>query len=686
MRKSLLYFISAVLLLVWSCKKEMNFDKFSKPKLNLEIGLPVAILDIKMSDLLKKNDTTILYDPDGFIRFAFRQDSIGSFTADSVFKASTIAPVTNSAKLGEISIADFEASSSSDLDTLVQGFSPATQAGYNLVKGNTAIFPAFDDANNVIRPFSSPANFNSVTFSNGWLIMEFSNYLPVTITTVSMNLYNRLPIATLIGNLNYSNIPPNGSKKDSINLTGITLTNNLGYNIPTFKSLASSSSVLIDPNDSIVITSTSRDLKAVSGTAVFPSQSIDAQALAVDLASPDGERIRNLEFKTANINYSVTSSVDELISISLEFPGATKNGNPFPPQIIQVNNNTTAGTIDLADVKVDMSLDGAQPYNRFKVNIKPSIVSSNMPKAFDSSNSIVANFTFDDVKPKAVEGYLGSRTINISQGNLDAEFFASMQSGLTLDDPKLKVNSSNSLGLPISLNLNLVGTRDNNSQPLNATPFVLSYPTLAQKGQQIVGQHVINKSNSQLVNVIAIAPTKMNYSGNATVNSAGFTGYNDFVDENSKLFIGFEMDLPFSLSTNNFVVNDTTNNFVPTDNVDEIQYIDIITKIENGFPFDGGFKFYFTDSAYRIIDSLDAPIMFASAVPDANGRTAQTTIVVKTITFEKAFIEKLKQFNAKFVLYSTKLNTYANGTVPVKIYSDYTTKIGLSIKAKYVSK
>lgn len=680
--KKYIYSFLLLLTVVVSCKKDLDFNKFNDLKPRPEFGFPVAILNIKMSDIFKQNDSTIKYDPDGLIRFVFKQDSVANFDVDSILKSVDIDPVSNQTKLGEIDINDFTIANKQRLDTLVDGFSPAAQTTLNLIKNTNAVFPALDESSSKFASFNTADNFVDVKFSSGFLVVEFGNYLPVTISELRVNVYNRVPFTTLIGSLNYTNIAPNSKKKDSLNLAGVTLSNSLSYNLPVFKTLSSGSPVFVNPSDSVTVLATSRNLKAIGGTAIFPSQTIDPEIFETDFASPDGELIKTLEFSSGVIDYSVSSNVQEPIQVKIDFPGSTKNGNPFPSQFINVNNNTSNGQIDLSGVKFRLDQNSTTPYNKFRVQITPSIQSSNTPKTFDSSNAISASFVFNNIKPKMVEGFLGTKNIDISPGQFDAEFFSVIESGLFLEDPIIKLNTTSSVGAPITLFFDLEGTRNIRTQKLNATPAIVAYPTPAQKGQSISGQIQINKSNSQIRELLAIAPTKLEFGGKATVNAAGFTGaYNDFVGEGERVIVGVEMEMPFSLRSTEFIMTDTIGNFIPTD-TGNIEYVDVITKIENGFPFDGGFKFYFVDSNFNVIDSLASPVLFASGIPDANGRVVTKSTKVETIQFTDSFVKKLVANNVKDVIFRTSINTYANGTVPVKIFSDYETKIGLTIKTK----
>ena len=85
-------FILLAFMLVLGCKKDLNFDKFNDLTLNPEFGVPLAVIEMKMSNLLKQDSVNIFYDPDGFIRFIYSQDSIASFPVDSFVNLPALAP------------------------------------------------------------------------------------------------------------------------------------------------------------------------------------------------------------------------------------------------------------------------------------------------------------------------------------------------------------------------------------------------------------------------------------------------------------------------------------------------------------------------------------------------------------------------------------------------------------------
>ncbi len=697
--KRVIPILTLILLLSNSCKKDLDFDKFKTFNLQPELGFPIGIINLTMSDLIKE-DSNIVYDGDGFIRFVLSNDTVASFPVDSFVKIPDIAPIQINNSLGLIDVTDITITQTKSLNDMMSGFSSATQTAINSAAGTSTIFPSINDQNaSVTDLVLSNAQFSDVSMASGYLVLQFTNRLPVSMDIIRINLYNTSPFQSLIGQLVFSNVPPNGgTKRDSLNLTGVTLSSSLGYSLPLFRTYASSSPVVVNLNDYFQIDVTTNKLKAYAGNAVFPDMTINPQSLNVDFKTDDSTvKIRNVAFESGLINYSIKSTIDERLDIKISIPGATKNSLPFAPIVLSVNNETKTGTIDVSDVIFDLTQDLTQPYNKIKVLVEPAVVSSNQIKAFDSSNNINASFAFETLTFKELNGYLGNQVINIDTSNIDVGFLDQFSSGFPLDDPKIKIMSSNSIGVPIQIKLDVEGkSASSGTQSLNAAPFTIPFPTQAQKGQVIKNTQTFDKSNSSLVTLLNLPPKTVVFGGKATLNPAGFTGYNDFITKNGSIVVGYEIAMPLSLKTSDFVIQpkDTANN--PFFKVNEdgtlgdfsmgdiknVDYLELITKIENGIPFGGKLYLYFADKNGVISDSTGIETLLVSAIPDATGKTVTPSLSLGSLKLTNAMLQNMKDKNLSKMIVKVKISTYANGSQPVKIYSTYKIRIGLTVKIK----
>lgn len=150
--------------------------------------------------------------------------------------------------------------------------------------------------------------------------------------------------------------------------------------------------------------------------------------------------------------------------------------------------------------------------------------------------------------------------------------------------------------------------------------------------------------------------------------------------------------MPLSLKTNNLVIEQTSENplFEIKDGVivksklglDSIEYIDLILKLENAIPLDVELDMFFADKDTVIMDTIAVGSFMLSAIPDANGRTIKNTSSVTNVRLFREKLDAIRQKNLVNMVVRMKIKTYNNGSQPVKIYSDYVSKIGISAKVK----
>ncbi len=688
-----------VIFIINSCKKDLDLKKFNNYALQPEMGFPLGVINMEMKDLIKE-DSNIVYGTDGLIRFVLREDSIASFPVDSFVKIPPIAPIQIKNALGMIDIGNISMSQSRTLTKMTESFGAATKAALEAADGQNTIFPAINDQNSSVSSLGVGSDqYTDVTLGNGFLVIDFRNNLKVTIEVIRINIFNTVPFQSLIGQLVFTNIPSGGHKMDSLNLAGVTLSSELGYSLPQFKSYASNSPVLVNLNDSISFEVITRNLKAVSGNAVFPNQAINAQDLNVDMVAEDTTvRIKTAQFESGVIDYSVTSTIHEQLQIKISIPGAMKNSLPFPPVNISVNNTTVTGQIIIDQVVFDLGQDISQPYNKIKVSVEPQVVSSNLIQPFDSSNYVDASFTFGTLKFKEVNGFMGLKEILIEPSEMALDFLDQFSSGLPLDDPKIKIISDNSIGVPVDVVLDVEGVSASGAkQKLNAPAFTIGYPTASQKGQTIHYEKEINKTNSQISQLLNLPPKKIVFGGKANLNAGGFKGtYNDFVSKGNAINVGYEMIMPLTLKTNNFTLQDTSDNpffdidtasgtigkFKFGEDTAMINYVELITKIENGIPFDAELYLYFADKNGIIYsDSASSKTLLKSAIP-LTGSSTTPSLSMASFMFTRDMIRHMMEKNLTKMIFKVIIKTYNDGAQAVNIYSTYKVKIGLSAKAK----
>jgi len=253
-------------------------------------------------------------------------------------------------------------------------------------------------------------------------------------------------------------------------------------------------------------------------------------------------------------------------------------------------------------------------------------------------------------------------------------------------NPSLKFNYTNSFPDPIKISLNVTAKGKSNSIALALAPFTLAKPILP--AQEITSSFVIDKSNSNLPDLISLPPKSVDYSGTATITST----VKDNGEENNaiganRLLGSLEIDVPLDLSLNNMQFKDTVNNFIKSDNGDnpldpaDFQLLRIKVFAKNGFPLGAALKMSLYDSVTKTIRStVEATSLLNPAPLDVNGKANGVTETSTTIEFTKEFFSFVNKTDK--IIFTITLNT--TGTVPqeVKIYSDYRINFNAALVVK----
>ena len=253
-------------------------------------------------------------------------------------------------------------------------------------------------------------------------------------------------------------------------------------------------------------------------------------------------------------------------------------------------------------------------------------------------------------------------------------------------NPSLKFNYTNSFPDPIKISLNVTAKGKTSSIALALAPFTLAKPILP--AQEITSSFVIDKSNSNLPDLISLPPKSVDYSGTATITST----VKDNGEENNaiganRLLGSLEIDVPLDLSLNNIQFKDTVNNFIKSDNGDnpldpsDFQLLRIKVSAKNGFPLGAAFKMSLYDSVTKTIkNTVDATGILNPAPVDGNGKANGVTETSTTIEFTKEFFSYVNK--ADKIIFTITLNTTGSGTQEVKIYSDYRISFNAALVVK----
>lgn len=198
-----------------------------------------------------------------------------------------------------------------------------------------------------------------------------------------------------------------------------------------------------------------------------------------------------------------------------------------------------------------------------------------------------------------------------------------------------------------------------------------------------------------MVDLLNLPPSKISFSGKASLNAGGFKGYNDFIVKGSAITVGYEVELPMSIRTNSIVIDQIAENAlfkIENDSIkslaiggvkpEQLEYIDLIFKIDNGIPFDGNIDVFFADRDSVINDSILVGTLMQSAIADANGKTSKNVTTVSSVRLTPEKIKDIQDKNLTNMVVRVTIRPYFGNVTAVKLYSSYVSRIGMSAKLK----
>lgn len=411
------------------------------------------------------------------------------------------------------------------------------------------------------------------------------------------------------------------------------------------------------------------------GYPILPVQTYNFKDTASFEPGTDIE-IEKLSIKTGSIGYKIRSKSLVSASFTVTLPTVLRGSVPVSQVISIPANSTVNGSVSVNNTMVDLSTDPKKRFNRLPINCTFTATSG----SFAINDSIFIEFNLPGPSFDYVKGYFGQKTELIDPDTLktDLEDILSHISGqLHLSNPSIKLNYSNSFGIPIQISLNANGRRDLQTVPLGLAPFTIDYPTSTSL-RDVSSSFAISKTNSSLPDLVSLPPSEVSFSGSSIMNPLGSGGgRNNYLFSDSRFIGSLEIDVPMELWINNLQFSDTLDNFLYSgNNADspvnpedmELFRLDIASK--NGFPLGASLELMLFDSERnRVVHTIDATDIIKPAPIDATGKAIGNTESKISIDFSKEFFKACS--TAEKMIFVFSLKTSGTGTENVKIYSDY---------------
>jgi hypothetical protein len=306
------------------------------------------------------------------------------------------------------------------------------------------------------------------------------------------------------------------------------------------------------------------------------------------------------------------------------------------------------------------------------------IVKTNDTVTFDQNKLVILVFKKDSfINLKLTDfskGPLIKKTATIEPGTFDLnirDVLNHISGNYQILNPSIIFKYTNSFADSIKINLIASATGKDKTIDLILNPFYLAIPNIPVQ-QEITASYIIDKTNSNLPQLISIPPETVNYSGSAvlTLSSKSDQGENLLAPDN--LTASMEIDIPMDLQINSLQFTDTVNNSLrdSTLNYKDFQFLRFNVTAKNGFPLAVSTKMIlYNSSDSKIKSTVEADGILEPAPVDSNGKATGITETTTTIEFTQDFLSNIN--NSDKIIFWFTFNSPGNGSQEVKIYSDY---------------
>ena len=394
---------------------------------------------------------------------------------------------------------------------------------------------------------------------------------------------------------------------------------------------------------------------------------------------PNGIDIDYVDVKKGQLILGFRGIPNEVLSVTLKIPQLTKNGVAFTrsfalTQLPYLENIDIAGWhFEPANGSIVINYDARRASNNQRVNIAAL------------GNGALAAIQIKDFQFSLVKGYFGLSTFDSPRDTIEMDFIQNLNQGeIRFEDPKMTLTLENSFGIPVRAISKVAEVITINGQKLALKSAItqgidINYPSITEIGKSKKTVFVLDKNNSNLVDIISANPKAIEYDIDGITNPNQDRTLRGFMTDSSSYKLQVEVDLPIHGSAKNFTLLDTFNfNIKKYENLTSAA-LKVIT--DNGMPVDIGMQGFFVGANGIIIDSFynkTAPLVLKGAPVGANGMP--TSIQKQESLIELDAVKLKKIVPATKIVIRLAISTTNNGTVPVKLVKTQDVRVQVGLK------
>ena len=440
-----------------------------------------------------------------------------------------------------------------------------------------------------------------------------------------------------------------------------------------------------DVSDDFIKIPTIENSLGFAGGNTLPATPIEvvlpvSEILTFDYDAADGELIDSVFYSGGNLDFEIRSDFGGVFNFTWTIINMKEiaTDQDLSDQI----SGSSVANFNRPLLGLKSLISNSSGKNEFQLKIDGTIT---IPKgtAVVPSQQLTIAVKFTNPSFSSIFGNFGTKTVDIANQTIDMAGFEEFgESGLELNDPRITLEIDNSYGITMGTSLAGMVAINNDGTELALTGDIITDGVNINGASHLnVGGFVtsvieINKTNSNINELLNSTPTSMIFPVTATLNPASSTLETNFLQDNSKIIQRTIVEIPLDVKMDGFSREfDFDISDIEIEDATSLS-IRIITK--NEIPFTGTVDLQFLDLAGNILHTIDDEKLFVAPAVDANGRTIAPLENIEDIVLDQAGIDALIASDKVNVILRIDSFDAANGTF-VKIFSDYKLEFELSL-------
>ncbi|MEQ9425089.1 MAG: hypothetical protein RJQ09_11765 [Cyclobacteriaceae bacterium] len=430
----------------------------------------------------------------------------------------------------------------------------------------------------------------------------------------------------------------------------------------------------------------------VSNSATIQTN-IDESPLESDLRIPFDQSFTFIYESENNelIDYIITEAGDISLDVTSTFEGPVTY-QMIMGDAIRINNNQSvqiSGGLgpfgsdqrsdNLDNVRTELTTVNGE--NTFNVQFTGEIIMQ-AGSSISSNDRLQFDLLFDNIAIETIVGDFAQDETELQNRTIEFNIFENFGDiGLELNDPQVRFQINNFYGIPLGVDLSRIEAIVNETETLQLSGaatdefIVIDAPDVADIGSSVLTSIVLDKSNSNIDQLLNITPEKFNLPLTAISNPNGVPQGLNFMTKDSRLDLFTEVSVPLDLKMDGFTTDVDFN--VSGDDIENAISATLNVTTTNEIPFNGSVTLIFKDEGGQILHEL-TEVLFNSPEVDSNGFSTGAAIQTAGIELDANgldAIENMDQIVAEVAIETPR----ADQGQFVKILADYELIIELSL-------